>query len=116
MEWAFSSFKDYFPREHLPPFFTVPVPAGKQKFVNLVPAWENAVTVPVFSENAAEVKAEVSVPRYIFGGTEKGKVYGQIQYKIGEIVLETVPLVADRNVEKSGIWGKFWGSLATYRL
>lgn len=116
MEWAFSSFKDYFPFEHLPPFFTVPVPAGKQKFVNLVPAWENAVTVPVFSENAAEVKAEVSVPRYIFGGTEKGKVYGQIQYKIGEIVLETVPLVADRNVEKSGIWGKFWGSLATYRL
>ncbi len=121
MEWAFSSFADYDPAKHISQSYTVPTPGSKTKFINLVPAWNSTVTVPHLKaqtalEDAQNVVAEVQIPRYIYGGTECGKIWGQIQYKLGDTVLETVPLVADRQSLKSGLWGRFWGALASFTL
>ena len=121
MEWAFSSFADYRPWEHVAQRYTVPCPGAKSKFVNLVPAWTCSVTVPHIMaetalEDASNVHAEISIPRYIFGGTTLGGIYGQIQYKLGDTVLETVPLVSDRMIKKAGLWGRFWGALVAFRL
>ena len=121
MNFAFSAFADYKPWEHISSAYTVPTPGAKEKFVNLVPAWNNTVTVPhlyanTAIEDAASVKAEVSIPKYIKGGANLGAIYGQIQYKLGDTVLETVPLVADRNAPKCGPWGRFWGTMAALRI
>ncbi len=121
MNWAFSSFADYRPWEKIPQSYTVAVPGAKEKYVNLVPAWNNSITVPHIKsqtalEDAQNVTAEVSIPRYIYGGTELGKIYGEINYKIDDTVLETVPLVADREIKKAGLWGRFWGTLAKLRF
>ncbi len=121
MEWAFSSFADYRPWQNAAQSYTIATPGAKEKFVNLVPAWINTITVPHLSaptalEDAQNVTAEVQIPKCIYGGTEAGKTYGQIQYKLGETVLETVPLVADRTAAKAGAWGLFWGKLAELRL
>ena len=124
MEWAFNSFADYTPVNRIKLEYTVPVPGAQKhsgKFVNLVPAWTNSITVPhVYSgtavQNADSVKAFVTIPKYIFGETKAGAAYGQIQYKLGDIVLETVPLVADRTITKAGASGRFWGRIAAYTL
>lgn len=121
MEWAFSSFADFRPWERIPQSYTVPSPGAGEKFVNLIPAWTTSLTVPhIYAqtalEDAANVTAQVSIPKFIYGGVEAGKIYGQIQYKLGDTLLETVPLVADRNAPKAGLWLRFWGALASWRL
>lgn len=124
MEWAFQSFADFNPRENLPEFYAIPALGSKNTnggFVKLVPAWNSTITVPHISGNTAlddakNVTATVNVPRFIYGGVEMGKAYGQIQYKLGDTVLETVPLVADRSYEKSGVLGRMLGALVSWRL
>lgn len=119
MEWAFSSFADYYPEKNIEDSYTIPVLGAKEKFIKLVPAWTTPLTVPHIEketavECASSVKAEISIPEYAFGEIQLGKEYGHIQYKIGDTVLETVPLVADRNVKKSSLFGNILGHLASY--
>lgn len=121
MEWAFSSFADWRPWQKTAQSYTIASPGAKQKFVNLVPAWTNSLTVPhikgaTAQDDADSVTVEVRIPRYIFGGTQAGSVYGQIEYKLDGNTLESVPLVADRTIAPASLWGKFWGKLAELRL
>ncbi|MBQ9281920.1 MAG: D-alanyl-D-alanine carboxypeptidase [Treponema sp.] len=124
MEWAFSSFADFTPEESLPDSYTVPSLASKStngKFVKLLPAWKNTITVPHIQGETAlidaqSVKATVNIPKFIYGEVKAGESYGQIQYKLGDAVLETVPLVADRNYEQAGIFGRAIDSLVSWRF
>ena len=124
MEWAFSSFADFNPSADLPDSYTVASLGSKNtngKFIKLVPAWKNTITVPHIQgetalADAQSVKATVNIPRFIYGGVKAGESYGQIQYKLGDIVLETVPLVADRSYEKAGILGRMVDALVSWRL
>ncbi|MBR0032578.1 MAG: D-alanyl-D-alanine carboxypeptidase [Treponema sp.] len=115
MDFAFASFADYVPSAHVQTSYTVPVPGGMEKFVRLVPAWDNSITVPRIAggekpvDDVQKVQAVVTVPKSIYGEAVIAKQYGQIQYKLGDIVLETVPLVSDRSVQKGGLWKRFWG-------
>ncbi|WP_407425114.1 D-alanyl-D-alanine carboxypeptidase family protein [Treponema sp.] len=112
MEWAFQSFADYNPEAELPSSFSVASLASKKtngKFVNLIPAWKNTITVPhIIGETALDdaknVKITVNIPKFLYGEVQAGKQYGQIQYKLGDATLETVPLVADRTYEKAGLF------------
>ena len=124
MEWAFSSFADFNPCADLPDSYTVASLGSKNtngKFIKLVPAWKNTITVPHIQgetalADAQSVKATVNIPRFIYGGVKAGESYGQIQYKLGDIVLETVPLVADRNYEKAGVFTRAIDALVSWRL
>ncbi|MBQ8013738.1 MAG: D-alanyl-D-alanine carboxypeptidase [Treponema sp.] len=124
MEWAFSSFADFNPESTLPEFYPVAALGSKNTngaFVKLIPAWKNTITVPHINGESAladaqSVKATVSIPKFIYGGVEAGKAYGQIQYKLGEAVLETVPLVADRSYDRAGIFGRIIDSLVSWRF
>lgn len=118
MEWAFSSFSDYIPLEHIAPAYSVPVTGAEEKFVRLVPAWTNIISVPHITGNTAleaakQVRVEVTKPAFIYGGTLAGQNYGQITYSLKNVVLETVPLVADRSIARAGVWGRFWGIIAS---
>ncbi|MBQ6782245.1 MAG: D-alanyl-D-alanine carboxypeptidase [Treponema sp.] len=118
MEWAFASFADYIPLEHIAPAYTMAVTGAKGKFVRLVPAWTNVISVPhlygdTAQDSARLVTVELTKPNFIYGGTMAGETYGRICYKLGSIVLEEVPLVADRTIERAGIWGRFWGTVAS---
>ncbi|MBB5226512.1 D-alanyl-D-alanine carboxypeptidase [Treponema ruminis] len=124
MEWAFQNFADFNPAQKLPEFYAVPAIGSKNtngKFVRLVPAWNKALTVPhvrgkTALEDAACIEAREDIPRFIYGGVEQGKVYGQIQYRLGDLVLETVPLVADRTYERASLPGRIIGALVSWRL
>lgn len=124
MEWAFAHFADFIPSGHIPEFYTVPSVGAKNaggKHIRLVPAWNNVITVPCISgENAVsdaeKVQAVVTAPSFIYGGVQAGQVYGTIQYVLGNTVIETVPLVADRTEEKAGLFGRFIGTLVGWLL
>lgn len=128
MEWAFSNFADFVPEKKLsegfPDGFVVASIGAKNdsgKFVRLVPAWENAVTVMKKSaqtpqDEAANVKINIKIPKFIYGGTTAGDVYGQIQYISENEVLKTVPLVADRTQEKAGVAGRILGALVSWKI
>lgn len=121
MEWAFASFSNFEPEKNISSSYTVPVLGGKEKFVNLVPAWKNTITVPHISgetaaDDAKAVRAEISIPKYISGGTSQGQIHGEIQYKLGDTILERVPLVSDRCVETGNAWIRFWGKIAALRM
>ncbi len=128
MEWAFSNFADFVPEKKLsegfPDGFVVASIGAKNdsgKFVRLVPAWENAVTVMKKSaetpaDEAADVKINIQTPKFIYGGTKAGDIYGQIQYISENQVLETVPLVADRTQKKAGVFGRILGALVSWKI
>ncbi|MBP5283569.1 MAG: D-alanyl-D-alanine carboxypeptidase, partial [Treponema sp.] len=118
MEWAFESFADYIPSEHVPSEFAIAVPGSSDgKYAYLVPAWNEAVSVPhvlqgTARECAEKVTAGINYPEYVFGGVNAGTEYGSIEYKLGDALLERVPLVADRTMKQSGIFGRILDRLA----
>lgn len=121
MEWAFSSFADYFPKENIAQSYPVACLGSKEKFINLVPAWSNSLTVPHIRaqtaiEDAKSVVAEVQIPKYIYAKAQVGEVFGQISYKLGDTVLETVPLVADRTVNQGNILKRLLANLVALRF
>ena len=109
MEWAFKTFKDY-ENPLLMRTYSIPVIYGKTQRINLVPAWKpKALTVPV---NAAEnpetaleeVKINIELPDVIKGTVFTGEGYGKIQYILNGHLLQEIPLVAERPVQKASLW------------
>lgn len=106
MEWAFRTFREYknplVLRSYVIPVFNAEYPR-----INLVPAYvPECLLVPSsLAENPGRAEEEVSVdvefPDFIKGNVVRGEVYGKIKYSLGGTLLETVPLVAERDLEKS---------------
>ncbi len=108
MEWAFRSFSDYKDMSRVKPYF-LRSKGGKEIGVNLVPAFNpKSVTVPFIfgtsaEESARQVKVITTIPDYLPGEIIAGTEFGKIEFILEDYVLDTVPLVADRNVQKAGI-------------
>ncbi len=103
-DFAFSNYLDYrVSQEEGIHEYTVGVFGGKNKSVRLVPAKDETFTVPIPAgdETVVTIDTEARIPRYILGKVECGKQYGEIAYKINGKVFRTIPLVADRDIQKS---------------
>ncbi len=107
METAFGTFRDYDLSGVANSYF-IKVYASKTKALNLVPAAElEPLCVPFITgnslaENLANVKVTVNIPEYLQGQINAGSEYGQIKITLGEYLLQTIPLVADRSTTKAG--------------
>lgn len=108
MEYAFSSFKDLDVSAYNSPKF-VRVYGSKQRAINLVPAYDfNVQTIPFITgqsldENLKKVKVEVESPRYLFGQYAQGVECGSIKIMLDGYVLDTIPLVTDRETKKTNV-------------
>ncbi len=106
MEWAFRTFREY-KNPLVLRSYSIPVLNAEYSRINLVPAYvPECILVPSsLAENPGRAEEEVSVdvefPDFIKGNVARGEVYGKIRYSIGGILLEEVPLVAERDLEKS---------------
>lgn len=106
MEFGFSSFMDMDKPEEIKPYF-VKVYGSSQKGVNLVPAFDiEKISVPyvtgdTIADNLSKVKAIVEIPDYLANEVEKGKTYGTVKITLENYVLDEIPLVADRTLEKN---------------
>lgn len=107
METAFSIFRDY-SVDGLATSYFVKVYASKEKNLNLITAYEpQTVCVPFvignsIAENLKNVTINVTVPDYLQGEIIAGAEYGKIEITLGNYILETIPLVADRSTQKAG--------------
>ncbi len=115
-DFAFDNFTDYHvPKNSETHEYTVGVFGAKEKSVKLVPAMDETFTVPMTiasqdgSEEVSMITTQVSIPKYIYGGAECGAKYGEITYFLNGKPFRTLPLVADRNVEKGNIFQRFIG-------
>lgn len=108
MEYAFKNFSDLYVADYFKPIF-LKVYGATEKSINLIPAFNiEYETIPFilgenFKENIDNVKIEFSYPDFIFGDVEMGQIYGEIKFSLGDYVLDSIPLVADRNVKRSNI-------------
>lgn len=108
MEYAFKNFSDLYVANKIKPIF-VKVFGSKEKSLNLVPAFDvEYETIPfIFGESLQEnidnVKVEIEIPDYLFGNITMGTKYGEIRFVLDDYILDTIPLVADRNIEHSNM-------------
>ena len=53
-------------------------------------------------ENLSLIRAYVNFIDYGWGEIQQGQTCGSIKLKLNDYLLEEIPLIADRNVEKAG--------------
>ena len=108
MEYGFKNFADYDIENFVQPVF-LKVYGSRERAVNLVPAFEvKTETVPfitgeTMAQNLEQVQVKVSVPQHLIGDVVLGYEYGQIEVLLGDYVLDRIPLVADRQIEKANV-------------
>ncbi len=108
METAFGTFRDYDLGNVAQNYF-IKVYGSKTKALNLVPAIELAplcvpfITGNSISENLQNVQVILTIPPYLQGQIKAGAEYGQIKIILGDYLLQTIPLVADRCTQKAGV-------------
>lgn len=108
MDFAFGSFADY--EMHCENYiYPVKVFGSKEKIINLVPAFDvKTICTPYITgssmeENLKNIEIIVEKPVILFGSVQMGQRQGSISVKLGNHILETIPLVADRNTtEENG--------------
>ncbi|MBO4534203.1 MAG: D-alanyl-D-alanine carboxypeptidase [Treponema sp.] len=107
METAFSIFRDY-DLSGLKKSYFVKVYAGSQKGLNLITAYNpQTVCVPFvtgnsIAQNLQNVQIKTTIPQYLQGQITAGAEYGKIEIILGDYILQTIPLVADRSTERAG--------------
>ena len=107
METAFGIFRDYDLSDLAQTYF-IKVYGSKTKALNLVPAVELEplcvpfVTGASIAENLQNVKVTITMPDYLQGEINQGAEYGQIKITLGDYILQTIPLIADRSTQKAG--------------
>lgn len=100
MNWAFSTFKTY--RSTEDNCFPISVFDGKINALNLVPAKATkkfSIPVPISED---EVTVSVELPEFLTAPIQVGYVFGSLIYSQGDLVLERVPLIADRTIDSCG--------------
>ena len=107
METAFGIFRDYDLSDVKDSYF-IKVYGSKTKAINLLPAVELEplcvpfVTGASIAENLQNVKVTITMPDYLQGEINQGAEYGQIKITLGDYILQTIPLIADRSTQKAG--------------
>ncbi len=113
MNWAFSEFETY--KSIGNNCFPVSVFGGEMNALNLIPAKVSkdfSIPVPI-SEKKVEISIEV--PKFLKAPIQVGDVLGNLVYYQGELILERVPLIADRTIEDCGSIKKMFDNLAFKR-
>lgn len=84
--------------------WAVKVWGGEENSVYLTESLNSAITVPNLMKNAVDnVQESVEIPRNLTAPIEAGTEYGKIVYRLGNNVLQEIPLVADRNIEEGSL-------------
>lgn len=108
MEWAFRNFRDFLIEDFLGPYFMQTFGAS-QMGINLIPAYDDDVlTVPYISgdsvdDNLANIQVSVEIYDDRWGEIQVGQKCGRIRFSLQGYLLEEIPLIADRSLEK-GNW------------
>jgi D-alanyl-D-alanine carboxypeptidase (penicillin-binding protein 5/6) len=82
---------------------------GKENQVNLTVAEDLFVTVA--KGELAKIQAQVTSQPRLVAPIVKGQVIGRVQFTLNGKVVSERPLVAAKNIEAAGVFGRIWDSL-----
>ena len=111
MKWAFDSFETHHAMEKA----VVPVRVwqGKENAINVIEAKNHSLSVPNITPNAAsKVKRKTVIYGNVVAPVQVGDVLGKAQYSVDGVLLEEIPLIADRTVLEGSKLKKIADSLA----
>lgn len=97
MDWAFASFetKPAMERAVIP----VRVWQGEENAINVIEAKNHSLSVPNITANAAsKVVRKTVIYGNVIAPVQTGDVLGKAQYSVDGVLLEEIPLIADRTV------------------
>lgn len=100
MEWAFSTFKTYKSAEN--DSFPISVFGGEINALNLIQVKVTkkfSIPVPISEKN---VEVSIELPKFLKAPVQVGEVFGSLIYSQGDLILERVPLIADRTIDSCG--------------
>lgn len=106
MEFGFGSFSTYRDFSFIKPHF-IKTYGAKEKAINLIPAFNpEALCVPFVTgsslmENLSKIQIVEEFPDYLSDKITAGTEYGRIKIILDEYLLDTIPFVADRDIEVS---------------
>ena len=109
MSWGFREFNNYKLFDKGQVLASAKVWYGKDKTIDLT-VDENVIkTLPVAAAENVEVSAEFDEPikAPIIAGTR----LGDLKISIQDGGTMTIPLVAAKDVQKIGLWGRFWANV-----
>lgn len=110
LDWAFSNFST----QSIDPG-ALPVTRvwfGAERRVSLVPASNNAVTIPMGRE--AELSIRVESEAYVDGPIAKGRKLGRLVYSLGERDVGSIALVAEKDIARAGFVRRLWDGLMRF--
>ncbi|MGL4981700.1 MAG: D-alanyl-D-alanine carboxypeptidase family protein [Treponemataceae bacterium] len=112
-DWAYSSFDLFEVNKHHK--LVMQVWKGKKNKLYLTTDFDTDISVPKIAENISQKVEQIfELPSFIEAPVEIGQVCGKLIYKIDNFVLQEVPLIADRSIEKSNFIKNGIDSLAKY--
>ena len=106
MEWAYSTFAEY-KNPFLLRTYNIPLACAKAERLPLIPAYKpESLLIPLSLVNnktdlSKEINVHIELPKLVRGKVDLGKEYGYIEYKIGDVCLEKIPLIAQRTIKQS---------------
>lgn len=109
MSWGFREFNNYKLFKKGQVVAKAKVWYGKQKKVGLTVAEDVIKTIHL--SQADNAKADIEYDEPIKAPIKAGQEIGQLKIEIKDSPALTVPLVAAQDVEKVGLWGRFWANV-----
>jgi len=106
MSWGFREFNNYKLFNKGQVVAQADVWYGKDKKVNLIVSEDVLKTIRAASKNHINVTAEFDSP--ITAPIKAGQKLGNLKIEITDQRTIEIPLLAAKDVEKVGLWGKFW--------
>ena len=109
MEWAYSTFAEY-KNPFLLRAYNIPLVCAKNERISLIPAYKpEALLIPLSlvnnkSDISKEINVHVELPRLIRGKVKVGTEYGYIEYMVGNITLQKIPLIAQQTVKQANLF------------
>lgn len=88
---------------------TIAVVEGIDSRVTVLPNRPVTILVPKGREDEVEIKMDI--PRAIPAPVERLQQVGELEVKIGEKLIEKVPVITAFDVPKEGLWRRFWNWL-----
>lgn len=85
---------------------------GKKSYVNLVPAYRNAVTIP--KTEVDKLRIRIDVPRFTDGPLDRGARVGKIVYLLEDQEISTIELMVPEAVGKANIFKRLWDGILRF--
>lgn len=105
-EWIYNTFAEY-KNPLLYRQYKIPLICAKEERVSLVPSYKpEALLIPkVLLNNQESIKDNVKInlvlPKKLRGKITQGTELGYIEYKLNDKLLESIPLVAEKNIKQA---------------